>query len=125
MVEPPVTHYTFALHPRNRAIVNILNKNTGKLCFIKVRHRIEDLYAISLICADTFKIKSETQLQNPSVRKRPLTIHGNIDKEVVVRDSSRLGFEWQFEWENTKFCWYMADTVNTVATNTSITLNFS
>lgn len=45
-----VTHYTLASHPRNKDIINIINKRTGKLAYIKIRHKAAaDFYSVSLV----------------------------------------------------------------------------
>lgn len=44
-----VTHYTLASNPRNRSIIDVTNKRTGELSFMKLRHKLQSCYAISLV----------------------------------------------------------------------------
>lgn len=48
-VDDSVTHYTLARHPRNQAIIDIKNKRTNELRYIKIRHRLANFYAVSLV----------------------------------------------------------------------------
>ncbi|KAI8387974.1 uncharacterized protein BYT42DRAFT_558455 [Radiomyces spectabilis] len=49
-IHDAVTQYVLSSHPRNRAIIDIKNKRTGELSFIKIRHRLSNFYARPLTC---------------------------------------------------------------------------
>ncbi|ORZ19853.1 hypothetical protein BCR42DRAFT_323607 [Absidia repens] len=103
-VDDSVTHYILARHPRNRAIVDIKNKRTNELRFIKIRHRLANFYAVSLVDPKTFDVWAETQVKSASARLKPITLQGYKDS-VALKDTSLFGFEWTFEWENQKYKW--------------------
>lgn len=44
-----VTHYTLSSHPRNPSIVDITERDSDTVAFIKIRHKIPDGYAVSLV----------------------------------------------------------------------------
>ncbi|KAG0163050.1 hypothetical protein DFQ28_005067 [Apophysomyces sp. BC1034] len=99
-----VSQYTLCTHPRNRAIVDIKNKTTGVLSFIKIRHRLPDIYAVSLVDPRTFEVWAETQTKSATARVKAIVLPTkNI--EVQLRDTSRIGFEWAFEWEGEQYHW--------------------
>ncbi|KAI8081733.1 uncharacterized protein BX664DRAFT_268688 [Halteromyces radiatus] len=103
-IDDSVTHYTLERHPRNRAIVDIRNKRTGELGFIKIRHRLANFYAVSLIDPKTFDVRAETQVKSAGARLKPITLQG-YKESVALKDTSIFGFEWSFEWENQKYKW--------------------
>jgi hypothetical protein len=104
-----VTSYILSSHPRNKAIVDIKNKATGEICFIKIRHRLSKFYAVSLVDPVTFEVWAETQVKSATTRIKPIILHldNKTDVSVEFRDSSRLGFEWTFAWEGEKYRWYV------------------
>ncbi|ORZ23140.1 hypothetical protein BCR42DRAFT_404066 [Absidia repens] len=99
-----VTWYTLARHPRNHALVDIRNKTTNELRFIKIRHRLTNFYAVSIIDPKTFDVRAETQVKSSSARLKPITLQG-YQESVSLKDTSIFGFEWSFEWENQKYKW--------------------
>ncbi|KAI7889765.1 uncharacterized protein EV154DRAFT_552769 [Mucor mucedo] len=108
-IDDVVTHYVLSSHPRNRAIIDIKNKKTGELRFIKIRHRLSKFYAVSLVDPVTFEVWAETQVKSASSRIKPIILHldenNKNDTPVELRDSSRIGFEWSFIWEGEKYRW--------------------
>ena len=48
-LEQVVTHYTLSTQPSNGTRIDLTNKHTGELAFIKIRHEVSDMYAISLV----------------------------------------------------------------------------
>jgi hypothetical protein len=106
-VDDVVTHYLFSSHPRNRAIVDIKNKKTGDIKFIKIRHRLENFYAVSLVDPISFEVYAETQTKTTGAKVKPIVIHGTPeDTQAELRGSSRIGFEWSFDWEGEKYKWW-------------------
>lgn len=110
-IDDVVTHYVLSSHPRNRAIIDIKNKKTGELRFIKIRHRLSKFYAVSLVDPVTFEVWAETQVKSASTRIKPIILHldenNKNDTPVELRDTSRIGFEWSFIWEGEKYRWYV------------------
>ncbi|KAI8082559.1 uncharacterized protein B0P05DRAFT_537520 [Gilbertella persicaria] len=102
-----VSHYIFSSHPRNKAIVDIKNKKTGQLCFIKIRHRLSKFYAVSLVDPVTFEASVEIQAPSATSRVKPMTLHFDNKTDILIdfRETARLGFEWSFEWEGEKYRW--------------------
>ncbi|KAI9305808.1 hypothetical protein BJ944DRAFT_230056 [Cunninghamella echinulata] len=103
-VEDSVTHYTLSRHPRNRAIIDITNKKTSQLQFIKIRHRLANFYAVSLVDPKSFNAWAETQVKSASTKLKPITLQG-YKQSIPLKDTSIFGFEWSFEWEDQKFKW--------------------
>ncbi|GAA5804796.1 hypothetical protein HPULCUR_010303 [Helicostylum pulchrum] len=108
-IDDVVTHYILSSHPRNRAIIDIKNKKTGELRFIKIRHRLSKFYAVSLVDPVTFEVWAETQVKSATARVKPIILHlgesNKNDTPVELRDTSRIGFEWSFIWEGEKYRW--------------------
>ncbi|CAO3619368.1 unnamed protein product [Mucor hiemalis] len=107
-IDDVVTHYILSNHPKNRALIDIKNKKTGELRFIKIRHRLSKFYAVSLVDPVTFEVLAETQVKSASARIKPIILHLDDNKKdtpVELRDSSRIGFEWSFVWEGEKYRW--------------------
>lgn len=104
-----VTHYILSSHPRNKAIVDIKDKTTGKVRYIKIRHRLPEIYAISLVDPITFEVWAETQVKSAAAKIKPiiLRLDNRNDTIIDLRDSSRIGFEWSFVWEGEKYKWYV------------------
>ncbi|KAI8369947.1 hypothetical protein BD560DRAFT_123127 [Blakeslea trispora] len=102
-----VTHYVLSSHPRNKAIIDVKNKKTGQLCFIKIRHRLPKFYAVSLVDPVTFQACADTQAASATSRVKPITIHLDNDTDATIdfRETARISFEWSFEWENEKYKW--------------------
>lgn len=44
-----VTHYTLSHNPHNKAIIDVKNKRAGDLAFMKIRYKLADIYAVSII----------------------------------------------------------------------------
>ncbi|KAF7728465.1 hypothetical protein EC973_006018 [Apophysomyces ossiformis] len=99
-----VSQYALCAHPRNRAIVDVKNKSTGELSFIKIRHRLPDFYAVSLVDPRTFEVWAETQTKSVTTRVKTIVLPLK-DIEVQLRDTSRIGFEWSFDWEGERYHW--------------------
>lgn len=107
-IDDVVTHYVLSNHPKNRALIDIKNKKTGDLRFIKIRHRLSKFYAVSLVDPVTFEVLAETQVKSASARLKPIILHLDENKKdtpVELRDTSRIGFEWSFVWEGEKYRW--------------------
>lgn len=107
-IDDVVTHYILSSHPRNKAIIDIKNKKTGVIRFIKIRHRMSKFYAVSLVDPVTFEVWAETQVKSASARIKPIILHTGENKNdtpVELRDTSRIGFEWSFVWEGEKYRW--------------------
>ncbi|KAI8143868.1 hypothetical protein BJV82DRAFT_514017 [Fennellomyces sp. T-0311] len=105
-----VTHYTLSTHPRNRSIIDLTDKRTGELAFIKIRHKVADMYAISLVDPKTFVAYAETHCKSATTRSRSIVLHCGDEKkkddiDVAFKETSRIGFEWCFEWANEKYRW--------------------
>ncbi|CAO3617807.1 unnamed protein product [Cunninghamella blakesleeana] len=103
-LEETVNYYTLSRHPRNCAIIDITNKKTGQLQFIKIRHRLENFYAVSIVEPKSFDVWAETQVKSASAKIKPITLQGYL-QSISLKDTSIFGFEWSFEWENQKFKW--------------------
>ncbi|KAI8066523.1 hypothetical protein BC940DRAFT_302362 [Gongronella butleri] len=103
-VEDAVTYFTLSRHPKNRSLVDIKNKSTGDLCYIKIRHRLANFYALSLVNPKTFEVQAETQVKGANARVKPITLQG-YKQAIILKDTSVFGFEWSFEWEKQKFKW--------------------
>lgn len=110
-IEDVVTHYILSSHPTNRAIIDIKDKKSGDLRYIKIRHRLPKFYAVSLVDPVTFEVWAETQAKSASTRTKPIVLHSENkdakDTSVEFRESSRIGFEWTFSWEGEKYKWYV------------------
>lgn len=104
-IDDIVTHYILSSHPKNKAIVDIKDKNTGDLRYIKIRHRLSKFYAVSLVDPVTFEVWAETQAKSATAKTKPIVLHLEEDTPVELRDTSRLGFEWTFSWEGEKYRW--------------------
>ncbi|CAO3616626.1 unnamed protein product [Mucor fragilis] len=106
-IEDVVTHYVLSSHPRNRAIIDIKDKKSGELRFIKIRHRLSKFYAVSLVDPVTFEVWAETQVKSATARIKPIILHldNKQDTTVELKDTSRIGFEWTFAWEGEKYRW--------------------
>ncbi|KAI9315136.1 hypothetical protein BX666DRAFT_360181 [Dichotomocladium elegans] len=106
-----VTHYTLSTHPRNPSIIELREKATENLAYIKIRHKIPEGYSISLVNPSTFVPFAESQSKNAAARSRSIVLRegavGPNSKavEVMFNDSSFFGFEWAFEWENQRYRW--------------------
>lgn len=108
-IDDVVTHYILSNHPKNGALIDIKNKKTGDLRFIKIRHRLSKFYAVSLVDPVTFEVLAETQVKSASAKLKPIILHLDENKKdtpVELRDTSRIGFEWSFVWEGEKYRWY-------------------
>ncbi|ORX62852.1 hypothetical protein DM01DRAFT_1379463 [Hesseltinella vesiculosa] len=103
-VEDSVKHLTLSRHPKNRSLVDIKNKRTNELCYIKIRHRLANFYALSVVDPTTFEVQAETQVKGASARVKPITLQG-YKEAVLLKDSSMFGMEWSFEWEKQRFKW--------------------
>ncbi|GAN04234.1 hypothetical protein MAM1_0058c03694 [Mucor ambiguus] len=98
---------TNSVHPRNRAIIDVKDKKSGELRFIKIRHRLSKFYAVSLVDPVTFEVWAETQVKSATARIKPIILHldNKQDTTVELKDTSRIGFEWTFAWEGEKYRW--------------------
>lgn len=108
-IEDVVTHYILSSHPKNKAIVDIKDKKTGDLRYIKIRHRLPKFYSVSLVDPVTFEAWAETQAKSASTRIKPIVLHATKkdehDVSVDFRESSRIVFEWTFSWEGETYKW--------------------
>ena len=57
-------------------------------------------------------VYAETHCRSATTRSRTIILHcgdetTKDDKEVTLKDTSRVGFEWCFEWANEKYRWYV------------------
>lgn len=112
-IDDIVTHYILSSHPKNKAIVDIKEKQTGELKYIKIRHRLSKFYAVSLVDPVTFEVWAETQAKSATAKIKPIVLHlqqqpntnATVDTPVEFRDTSRIGFEWTFTWEGEKYRW--------------------
>ncbi|KAI8974466.1 hypothetical protein BDB01DRAFT_838692 [Pilobolus umbonatus] len=109
-IDDIIIHYIFSTDPRNRAFVDIKNKKTGEHRYIKIRHRLSQFYAISLVDPMTFDICAETQVKSVSSRQKPIVIHdtvntSNKDIQITLYDASRISLEWNFEWQGERLKW--------------------
>lgn len=106
-IDDVVTHYVLSSHPRNRAIIDVKDKKSGELRFIKIRHRLSKFYAVSLVDPVTFEVWAETQVKSATARIKPIILHldNKQDPTVELKDTSRIGFEWTFSWEGEKYRW--------------------
>ncbi|KAK4511805.1 uncharacterized protein ATC70_003804 [Mucor velutinosus] len=106
-IEDVVTHYVLSSHPRNRAIIDVKDKKSGELRFIKIRHRLSKFYAVSLVDPVTFEVWAEIQVKSAAARIKPIILHldNKQDTTVELKDTSRIGFEWTFAWEGEKYRW--------------------
>ncbi|CDH52419.1 predicted protein [Lichtheimia corymbifera JMRC:FSU:9682] len=111
-----VTHYTLSSHPRNPSIVDITERDSDSVAFIKIRHKIPDGYAVSLVDPKTFIPHAESQAKNATVRARSIVLHNTAGKEMEIdfKDTARLGFEWCFEWEGEKYRWVRESRITSV-----------
>jgi hypothetical protein len=114
-IDDVVTHYVLSSHPKNKAIVDIKDKKSGDMRYIKIRHRLPKFYAVSLVDPVTFEVRAETQVKSASARVKPIVLHtenkdstdAKHDTSVEFRESSRIVFEWVFSWEGEKYKWYV------------------
>ncbi|KAI9493496.1 hypothetical protein BDB00DRAFT_907121 [Zychaea mexicana] len=107
-----LTHYILSTHPLNGSITDLTNKNTGELAYIKIRHKVANMYAISLVDPKTFVAYAETHCKSATSRSRNIVLHcgdeqHKDDKEVTLRETSIFGFEWCFEWAGEQYRWYV------------------
>lgn len=105
-IDDIVTHFVLSSHPRNRAIVDIKEKKTNKLRYIKIRHRLS-IYAVSLVSPITFDVMAEVQAKNALTKSKLIILHFETkpDIQVELRETSRIGFEWTFIWEGERYRW--------------------
>ncbi|KAI8891307.1 hypothetical protein K501DRAFT_166840 [Backusella circina FSU 941] len=77
--------------------------------YIKIRHRLDNFYAVSLVDPVSFEVLAEIQVKSATARTKPIILHSE-DKtkgnKVELRGASRIGFEYSFDWEGEKYRWY-------------------
>ena len=128
--------YDLDIHPCNASIINITNKMSRELSYIKIRHNFDDNYAISLVdpgthknthivdaillhpihqClfflyehTETFIPCAESHSISATERSRSIVLQDKQAIEVLFTDiSSRIGFQWSFDWEGDQYRWYV------------------
>ncbi|KAI9270748.1 hypothetical protein BDA99DRAFT_434572 [Phascolomyces articulosus] len=78
---------------------------------MKIRHKVVDMYAISLVDPKTFAAYAETHCESATTRSRSIVLHCGDEKnkkdfEVVFKETGVFVFEWCFEWAGEKYRWY-------------------
>lgn len=100
----PVHFLLVAADPRNHSIIDVKHKATGEVWYRKLRHIVPNLYALSLIEPETYTVFTEIQSQSSASKEKIISLH-DPDALVRIRQNSRLGFEWTFDWKNEKLKW--------------------
>ncbi|KAI7883224.1 hypothetical protein K492DRAFT_159547 [Lichtheimia hyalospora FSU 10163] len=86
---------------------------TLQLSYIKIRHNFDDNYAISLVDPESFIPCAESHSISATERSRSIVLHDKQAIEVQFTDtSSRIGFQWSFDWEGDQYRWYVKGTLS-------------
>lgn len=127
--------YDLQIHPSRASTIYITNKMTRELSYIKLRHDLDDKYAIDLVdpgtitrfivhafailliqneCftrehVETFKSCAESHSISTTERSRSILLHNKQATEEIpfTNTSSRIGFQWSFDWEGDQYRWYV------------------